>query len=610
MSLNFINKLLSQNKLWIALSISFIFILLSPLLFYSGQFYVPIFDNLDSTVVWYKILAESGMIFADNNAIIPNMMSGLPRSSYFKEFDLILWLYYFFETKTAYIINEVLIHLVAFFSMYIFLQRYVVEKNNYYQNVPIFIGALYFALIPYWSGAGLTLVSIPLVSYSLLNIRNHIDTKWDWILLIVLPLYSSFILFYMFYFIFAGIYLLWISIQNKQVHTRLLIALFLFGTIFLLTEYRLLYTMFIDSGFVSHRSEFNIFFKEDLLETYRLSLVQFLFGNVPHAQSLQKHYLLPLILTTLLLTLFNRRFTAKESLIIWVAILLSFIGTFWDSILIHKLTLPSIVILSLISMYCSHKNKYLAMLVIFIILLSIFSMLFKYQGFAFISEVFPIFKALNMTRIGFIQPFIYTILLVLSSMILYKKLHFTSTFLILFIFAQFHLSYSYSSYQTKTREEYASFESYYIPELFKTLKQSILLENNPRFLSYGIEPAVALYNGLYTIDGYAVNYPLSYKYAFQDIFFNTNNIAPSYAHWGSKVYIQNMPHEMKYYQKGLEVSILKVNIDVLCKLNNKYIISPYYLNTTARKEKLLHINTFKGMKDSWDIYLYKVNCQK
>ena len=138
------------------------------------------------------------MIFADNNAIIPNMMSGLPRSSYFGEFDILLWLYYFFEPKTAFIINEVLIHLVAFFSMYIFLKKYIVKEKHYYQNIPIFVGSLYFALLPYWSGAGLTIAIAPLVTYSLLNIKNYQSSKWDWILLIFLPLYTSFVFFYMF----------------------------------------------------------------------------------------------------------------------------------------------------------------------------------------------------------------------------------------------------------------------------------------------------------------------------------------------------------------------------------------------------------------------------
>ena len=96
---------------------------LSPLFAYTGVFYVPAFDNLDSNVVWYKILAESGMIFSDNNDIVPNMMHGIPRSSYPGEFNVLVWLYYFFEPETAFIINELNIHFVAFISMYIFLNN-------------------------------------------------------------------------------------------------------------------------------------------------------------------------------------------------------------------------------------------------------------------------------------------------------------------------------------------------------------------------------------------------------------------------------------------------------------------------------------------------------
>jgi hypothetical protein len=114
-----VNKLLISDSLWIIISLIIIAILLAPL-FYS-KFYIPIFDNLDSNVVWYKILSSSGKIFADNSSNIPNIMSSLPRATYPKEVDTILWLYYFFEPIIAYKINEIIIHIVAFISMYLFL---------------------------------------------------------------------------------------------------------------------------------------------------------------------------------------------------------------------------------------------------------------------------------------------------------------------------------------------------------------------------------------------------------------------------------------------------------------------------------------------------------
>ena len=307
MSLNSINKLLASDKLWILISITMLSLYLSPLLINNGDFYVPFFDNLDSNVVWYKILAESGMIFADNNTIIPNMMSGLPRSSYPGEFNVILWLYYFFSPLTAFIINEILIHLVAFISMFIFLNKYIIDKNTPHANIIIYVGSLYFALIPYWSGAGLSIAILPLVTYSLLNIKQNIGTKYDWLLLVFLPIYSNFILVYMFYIILAGIYLIWDTIKNRTINKQYFLAILLMGILFLLSEYRLIINMFFDSSFISHRTEFNVFFQKNFIDAYRMSLIVFLDGHISHYPGLQVFYLLPIMIIGMFLTLIKRQ---------------------------------------------------------------------------------------------------------------------------------------------------------------------------------------------------------------------------------------------------------------------------------------------------------------
>ena len=119
MSTTFTDKLIQYKYTWQIVAFLTIAIYLYPLLDLE-HLYILEFDNLDSNIVWNKILAESGKIFASNHEIIPNMMSGLPRSSYGSEFDIMLWLYYLFSPPIAYAVNEAIIHIVAFFiSTYI-----------------------------------------------------------------------------------------------------------------------------------------------------------------------------------------------------------------------------------------------------------------------------------------------------------------------------------------------------------------------------------------------------------------------------------------------------------------------------------------------------------
>jgi len=611
MSYNSLRRCLINNRLWVAISVILLSWYLSPL--FHITFYVPTFDNLDSNVVWFKILAHSGMIFAPNDAIVPNMMNGLPRLSYGSEFNLILWLYYFFPAKTAYIINEVLIHLIAFASMFIFLKSYIVPLRRYYGLVPVFVGSLYFALLPFWSGAGASIPLLPLVTYVLLNIKTRRDRWWDWGLLVLLPLYSSLIFLYMFYIALGGLYLLYDALRHKRLDFRLFGALFLMGTMFLLSEYRLVYAMFFDPGFVSHRTEFDIFFQENLWESYRLSLVNFLQGHVPHAQSFQQAFALPLALTALVLALIKRRFSSLESLIVWAVIWGSFYANFWDKILIHKFTLPGIALFCLFVILKKPKERLLPLLLLMLMALSFVAAGFEYRGFHAIVEIFPIFKALNMIRMIFIEPFVYIVVLVLSIMIFLRKLKYALPMIWIGLLLYFSYSFKHSFYQTTLKEGYSSFESYYAPDTFKKLLTELKRvdkEFDPkrtRFVSFGMEPAVSLYNGLYTIDGYSTNYPLAYKYAFKEVFAPFKKMR-LYDVWGSKVYIASILTDKKYYQKGLTITRLRFDTKALCRLRTDYILSPYRFDDPNYKQSVRKIIEIQGKEDSWDLYLYRLSC--
>ena len=608
MSYNSIHKCLTNDQLWIVISAVLLGWYLSPL--FHHTFYVPIFDNLDSNVVWYKILAESGKIFASNDEIIPNMMNGLPRASYGGEFDLILWLYYFFTPKTAYIINEILIHLLAFVSMFVFLKVYVVPKNRYYGNVPVFLGSLYFALLPFWSGAGGTIALLPLVTYALLEIKNGKGKAWEWGFLAIVPLYASFVLVYVFYITMAGIFLLYDAVKNKKINYRFFSALLLMTTAFLLSEYRLVYAMFFDPGFVSHRTEFQIFFQDDLKEAYRLVLVKLLQGHPPHADPLQQPYVLPIVLSAMALEFFRKRLNTKESVIVWIIIALSFVPGVWNAVLIEKYTIPGLALFAIAVMLYVKRFRMLPKLFLLLILLSFIASGFEYRGLAFLGEMFPVLKSFNMIRMIFVEPFVYGILLAYSAVIVFRKLRFAAAAVFVFLTAQAIYSFQASFYQTQPNHGYASFEEYYIPDLFEQLKKGHpeIFSPDNRFVSYGMEPSVALFNGLYTVDGYSPNYPLEYKYRFRKIFENYK-YPNLYNQWGSKVYIVTVPAQMDAYRmmKGLKLDTLRFDSDVLCSLGTTYLLSPYRFKHPEQKQ-LKPVAFAAGKKGSWDLYLYQLGC--
>jgi len=611
MSHNSMHKYLVDDRLWAGLSFLLLGWYLSPL--FTGTLYVPVYDNLDSNVVWYKILAHSGKIFAPNSSIIPDMMHGLPRFTYGSEFNLQLWLYRFFTPKTAYIVNELLIHILAFFSMFIFLKKYVVPSKELYGNVPVFVGSLYFSLLPFWSGSGASIALLPLVTYVLLDIKNGTSRSWEWIFLALLPLYSSFVLIYFFYIVMAGVYLLYDTVRNRTINRNFLMALLLMTASFLLVEYRLVYSMLIDSGFISHRTEFNVFFRENLWETYRLSLVKFLQGHPPHADPLQQPYLLPVVLMALFFQIFKRRYDTKESLLLWAAILLSFVSGIWDTLLINKFTLPGVTLLTLIAfMRAQGKSRIFPGILLLVIFLSFFSSAFEYKGFAAVAEHFPIFKSFNMIRFIFVEPFLYAILLAWSVVVFFEKLKFTSLALLVFLAFQTLYAFDRSFYKSGYQEGYASFEQYYAPKAFGKLRHRspVLWKPDTHVICYGFEPAVALYNGLHTIDGYSVNYPLEYKHRFLKVF-SGYQIPPVLKRWGSKLYITTVPNTFDTYKmtKGVVVKNPRFSVQALCDLDTDYLISAFKLAHPEMKN-LTFVSRIKNPdKGSWDLYVYKLNCK-
>ncbi|KKL24457.1 hypothetical protein LCGC14_2415140, partial [marine sediment metagenome] len=62
-----IKEFIIKNHLYISFIILFVY--LSPFLIFWDDIPVIIHDNLDSTIIWWKILSNSKMLFADNHAI-------------------------------------------------------------------------------------------------------------------------------------------------------------------------------------------------------------------------------------------------------------------------------------------------------------------------------------------------------------------------------------------------------------------------------------------------------------------------------------------------------------------------------------------------------------
>lgn len=118
------------NKLYIVTALAVIFLYLSPLYILGQDAHVLILDNVDGAVASLKILAESDLIFGPMDSVVPQIMNGLPRNTFGTEFNLQVWLYHFLPPFTAYVANLTLIHLVAFWGMWLLLKRHFLPEKS------------------------------------------------------------------------------------------------------------------------------------------------------------------------------------------------------------------------------------------------------------------------------------------------------------------------------------------------------------------------------------------------------------------------------------------------------------------------------------------------
>jgi len=546
-----------KNK-YFFISASLLILYIIPWIVLGQNSYILIHDNLDSNVVWFKTLAESGKIFASTSAIIDSFMNA-PRGSFGSEFNFILWLYYFFDPYTAYVINQILMRIIAFIGMYLLLDRYILKEEN--KKYTFLLSGLY-SILPFWPSGGLSVAGLPLITYVFLNIKNNVDSKKDWIILILFPFYSNFVFSMMFYIIFIGI--IWLfEIYKKRVNKKFTIALFLFVVLYLLVNYRLVEVFLFGSGFISHRIEFKADYY-NFFTAIKRTIKLFIIGQY-HAYSLQTFFL------------------------------------------------PFVVIVFFINLFSKSKDKLLIGLFILNIFISLLYGFEKYEGLKTIKEHIYLLKELHL-RFYCLTPLIWFVLFALSIKYVIKNYNYKyNIYIIDFII---FLSILWSFYKSDIIQEYKNnhitYKQFFAQNLFEKIDEFIdKNKDNYRVVSIGIHPSIARYNGFYTIDGYFSNYSLKYKHRFRKIIlpeFKYKWIKKGIDNWGNRcyVFINDIGYNFVRKKDAVYPIQIEINSTALEQMGGKYIFSSYKIKN-VKENNLTFLKKFTDKNSAWDIYLYKVN---
>ncbi len=551
---------LKERRL-LAFSLLVLAIYLAPLFILQENAHIRVHDNLDSNIAWYRVLARSGEMFGTLQGVIPQIINGLPRNSLGTEYSGIVWLYALFPTMVAYGLSQAVTRVVAFLGMYLLLKHHLLKGDqwHFYQAVT----ALAFSLTPFWPSGMLSTLGMPLALWAFLNIRNGENIGKSYLTLTLLPLYSSFVLG--FFFFLSAMCFFWLSevLRGKGWNLRFLTAIFYMSLIYMLVEYRLVFS-FLYKGEPNSRDEY---FHAHLpfWRAVRLTLKNYFLG---HTHDLTVHGLFILPVTFMALYyVYSKRLWKQEKIFVFLFIL-NFLLSLWYAF-------------------------------------------WFYKGWAPLTKRFHFLDTFNFARYHFLSPLIIYADFALALKILAmqgESWRNTAKAMVVFqivILCMYNDEIIY--HQKPTVKEF------YAEDLFREIEQYISLpQKEYRVASIGIHPAISQYNGFYTLDTYNNFYPLSYKHQFRRIIAKELEVNPIVRHyfdkWGGRCYLftgQLGKHYMVKKNSKRHLRQLHLNTEQFKQMGGQYLFSALPIDNAAENQLRL-VNVFVQKQSIWKIYLYKV----
>ncbi len=550
-----------RRAIWIAIFLLALY--LSPLYILGENAHIRVHDNLDSNIAWYKVLTRSGELFGPLNATIPQIINGLPRNAFGTEFSGIVWLHALFPSMVAYALSQTITRVFAFLGMYLLLKRHFVkEKETYLIRVGV---ALAFALTPFWPSGMLSTLGMPLALWAFLNIRQRQASWKEWLVLALLPFYASFVLG--FFFFLTAMALLWLRdvIVKKQWNLQFFASIAFMTAVFLAIEYRLVYSLLFGKEPTS-RNEF-MSSKLGFWHTIRLVFKNYLLGHT-HVMTLHTFIILPVLFIAFWFVMKNQDWkTEKRFVFLFV---LNFVLSVWYAF-------------------------------------------WFYKGWQPLKEKISLLNTFNFARFHFLRPLVIYLDFAIALWILWQKGEKWKRFVVVSLALQILLLGGFNEEIRYRIMGTPSFKEFYAEHLFKEIKDYIgKPQSSYRVASIGLHPAIAQYNGFYTLDTYNNFYPLSYKHEFRKIIAKELDKSPElkdyFDHWGNRVYIFSAELGKHYgFRKTSHKKIhhLEINTAVFKKMGGRYIFSSVPI-MNAKENGLEFMRSFEDSESVWKIYLYKV----
>jgi len=541
-------------------------------------------DQLDGEVLGYILHAKYLFTGIDT---YPEMMNGISANGLFPPAPLLVLLYKILRPSVAFVCNQIFCMVIAYIGMYFCIKTTV---NN--SMIAAFCGIL-FAYLPLLSVYGLCQYGLPLLCYNfyLLYKGKHKVLALSGV--VFYGLMSSLVLIGYGVLGFGVLYLLWLVWKKQAMcHKWVWIGWLSLLCSYLATNYKLLLQIFGIGGQKPSHKEVIVRYGQNVINAFKTVFYE---GTI-HTPTHQKG----IVVTTIVVLVFGicgyRRLQGQLR------------RTF------RLLAAGFVFNLFCALFYAFYQSDFMANLR---------------------NQAGGIIKEFQADRLYWLTVFVWYFLLGLDLYLIWNwTIHSVknkkivciaagSIFLSGVVFVSAATVYYYSDFsknlhRLRQGESYArvTWNDFYAPEIFSQIDSFIGREKSSyRTLSFGIYPAIALYNGFYCLDGYSNNYDLAYLYTFREIIEGElekeESLRKYYDEWGCRCYVLSAELGINNYLVHKSASSkeidLALNTDAAKKLGAQYLFSAVKIsNAKELGMTLLREAPFETSDSYYAIYLYEL----
>ena len=496
---------------------------------------------------------------------VPNMMNGLPRGCLPSFLNIEMGIVWIFGSFWGHVVNEFLIKILAFLGMYFLLKMHFLKEEK--NHIVVAFAALFFALIPTLGFAGLAEYGLPLLILAFLNLRKPDPSLYNYGLIALFAFYSFFVYSGMFALIALGLLGSWDIYANRKVNYRFFSGLAFLLFLYIGIEYQLIDLLFFEKNFHTHRVDFD--FNPSLNEkgVVIVSLLN-LFTGKYHSGNFPGFIFIPIGLAGLVYGFFQKNVQYKTVLLLFaLACLTAFLTTIWD-----------------------------------------------WSRLRILYENISIFRSVNFRRFHYFLPPLVVIFFATGISQFSSTRYFRHFFIVLVLVitgwlwrADQAFNHHLGDYHGFSKSEVGhwNFNQFYTLEPFSEIKDFIgQPQHSYRIACLGFQPAVAQYNGFFTLDSYQNNFPLEYRRKFTAMQAKEFQKSKATLENGNRCYLVSA-EVANGEASDFHIKKWEIDTDILQELNCSYIISILQIDNSDELGFSL-LKSFEGTHDFPKSYLYFV----